>query len=71
MAAKLQQGRLFDGRSRHDGADQCGSAHFCRISGLKPTPGRIPGTGHFPRGLGRLSLGVVGPMARTVAMRVI
>jgi Asp-tRNA(Asn)/Glu-tRNA(Gln) amidotransferase A subunit family amidase len=35
---------------------------------LKPTPGRIPGTGHFPRGAGALAwLGVVGPMARTVA----
>jgi Asp-tRNA(Asn)/Glu-tRNA(Gln) amidotransferase A subunit family amidase len=41
-------------------------AHFCGIAGFKPTPGRIPGTGHFP------SLGypgglvtAVGPMART------
>jgi Asp-tRNA(Asn)/Glu-tRNA(Gln) amidotransferase A subunit family amidase len=41
-------------------------AHFCGIAGLKPTPGRIPATGHYP------SLGypgglttVAGPMART------
>src|SRR4029077_19530962 len=36
--------------------------------GLKPTPGRIPATGHFPAGVGALSwIGVVGPMARTIA----
>ena len=43
-------------------------AHFCGICGLKPTPGRVPSTGHFPPGAGLLSwLGVVGPMARTIA----
>jgi amidase len=42
-------------------------AHFCGIAGLKPTPGRIPGTGHFPA-LGHPAglVTVVGPMARTV-----
>jgi amidase len=35
---------------------------------LKPTPGRIPATGHFPAGVGAFSwIGVVGPMARTIA----
>jgi Asp-tRNA(Asn)/Glu-tRNA(Gln) amidotransferase A subunit family amidase len=35
---------------------------------LKPTPGRIPSTGHFPASGGPFSfIGVVGPMARTVA----
>ena len=34
----------------------------------KPTPRRIPATGHFPPPAGALAqIGVVGPMARTVA----
>jgi len=53
------------------GGDFAGSirvpAHFCGIAGLRPTPGRVPGTGYFPK-LGGLvgMLSQNGPMARYV-----
>jgi Asp-tRNA(Asn)/Glu-tRNA(Gln) amidotransferase A subunit family amidase len=54
------------------GSDGGGSvripAHYSGICGLKPTPGRIPSTGHYPASAGPFAqLGVVGPMARTVS----
>src|SRR5207237_7230874 len=67
-AAAIAAGCSMGGVGSDGGGSIRVPAHFCGICGLKPTPGRIPATGHFPASAGAFSwLGVVGPMARTVS----
>jgi Asp-tRNA(Asn)/Glu-tRNA(Gln) amidotransferase A subunit family amidase len=66
-AAAIATGLSAAGLGSDSGGSVRQPAHATGICSLKPTPGRIPSTGHIPPCIGPFTtLGAIGPMARTI-----
>ncbi len=65
-AAALATGQTWLSQGSDHGGSLRTPAAYCGVVGLRPTPGRVPGTMVAGASAGHITEGVLGPMARSV-----